>query len=444
MPQLDGDGFSLRLAIGSLHGLRAPVKSFSPCFFADVDLSAGATYVLNAEHEERAFYLVSGEIEIEGVLFEPGRLVVVRPDAEVALRAVLKSRLVALGGDIPGGAAICVVEFRVVQPRAHPRRPRRLGIGQVFRYRGRSRVHPGAGIEGFMSFSKFFATRAPAKINLTLHIEGRRDDGYHELQSLVAFAGAADYLTFEPGEEFRADPRRADRDKPRARAATIWWRGPSAPCARKSPACAPGPFIWSKRLPVAAGMGGGSSDAAAALRLLARANGLSPDDPALYAAARKTGADVPVCLTPRGKMMSGIGERLGPPIKLPPLFAVLVNPRQPVETRAVFAKLGLKPGENNGYRRASRRSPTNMDFESLLRSLKKGRNDMEDAACVLAPVIGHVLAVLSGARGCRLARMSGSGATCFALFETCRQAGVAARAISRGHPEWWVKTTILR
>jgi 4-diphosphocytidyl-2-C-methyl-D-erythritol kinase len=85
-----------------------------------------------------------------------------------------------------------------------------------------------------------------------------------------------------------------------------------------------------------------------------------------------------------------------------------------------------------------------MDFESFLRALQKGRNDMEDAASVLAPVIGHVLAVLSGARGCRLARMSGSGATCFALFETCRQAGAAARAISLGHPEWWVKATVLR
>jgi 4-diphosphocytidyl-2-C-methyl-D-erythritol kinase len=125
------------------------------------------------------------------------------------------------------------------------------------------------------------------------------------------------------------------------------------------------------------------------------------------------------------------------------LFAVLVNPRQPVETRAVFGKLGLKPGEKTSY------GPhpviaVGMDFENLLRALNKGRNDMEDAASVLAPVIGHVLAVLSGARGCRLARMSGSGATCFALFETCRQAGAAARAISRGHPEWWIKATVLR
>jgi 4-diphosphocytidyl-2-C-methyl-D-erythritol kinase len=130
-------------------------------------------------------------------------------------------------------------------------------------------------------------------------------------------------------------------------------------------------------------------------------------------------------------------------LKLPPLFAVLVNPRQPVETKTVFAKLGLKPGDDYGLG-AHPVISDGMDFETLLRALKKGRNDMEDAACVLAPVIGHVLAVLGAARGCRLARMSGSGATCFALFETCRQAGAAAKAISQGHPDWWVKPTILR
>ncbi len=293
-----------------------------------------------------------------------------------------------------------------------------------------------------MSFSKSFATRAPAKINLTLHIEGRRDDGYHELHSLVAFAGAADTLTFEPGEKFALT-----LEGPTAQGAGEGGDNLVARAERalreEKPSLRSGAFHLVKRLPVAAGVGGGSSDAAAALRLLAQANGLAPDDPALFAAARKTGADVPVCLAPRAKMMSGIGERLGPPLKLPPLFAVLVNPRQPVETRAVFAKLGLKPGEDNSFG-PHPAFADDMDFEGLLRALKKGRNDMEDAACVLAPVIGHVLAVFSGARGCRLARMSGSGATCFALFETCRQAGVAARAISRGHPEWWVKATILR
>ena len=293
-----------------------------------------------------------------------------------------------------------------------------------------------------MTSAKIFTARAPAKINLTLHIEGRRADFYHELQSLVAFAGAGDALTLAPAEDFALT-----LEGPTAQAAGEGGDNLVARAERllreEKPGLRTGAFHLVKRLPVAAGIGGGSSDAAAALRLLAQANGIAPDDPVLFDVARKTGADVPVCLDPRAKMMSGIGERLGPPLKLPPLFAVLVNPRQPVETRAVFAKLGLKPGENCAFGPHPVIADA-MDFESFLRALKKGRNDMEDAACVLAPVIGHVLAVLSAARGCRLARMSGSGATCFALFETCRQAGAAAKAISRFHPEWWVKPTILR
>ncbi len=293
-----------------------------------------------------------------------------------------------------------------------------------------------------MNSAKCLAARAPAKINLTLHIEGRRADGYHELQSLVAFAGAGDFLTLAPGEEFSLR-----LDGPTALAAGDGGDNLVAKAERalraEKPGLRSGAFHLTKRLPVAAGIGGGSSDAAAALRLLAQANGIAADDPVLLEVARKTGADVPVCLAPRGKMMSGIGERLGDTLRLPPLFAVLVNPRQPVETKAVFAKLGLKPGENYSIGPHPAIGDA-MDFESLVRALKKGRNDMEDAACVLAPVIGHVLAVLGGARGCRLARMSGSGATCFALFGTCRQASAAARAISAGHPEWWVKPTLLR
>ena len=293
-----------------------------------------------------------------------------------------------------------------------------------------------------MTLQKTLAERAPGKINLTLHIEGRRADGYHELQSLVAFAGAGDLLTLVPGDGFSLT-----LDGPTAMAAgeggdnLVAWAEHAL--RAKKPELRSGGFHLTKRLPVAAGIGGGSSDAAAALRLLAEVNGVAPDDPLILEVARKVGADVPVCIAPRAKMMMGIGEKLGPALRLPPLFAVLVNPRQPVETRAVFAKLGLKPGDAAGFG-AHPVITDGMDFDSLLRALKKGRNDMEDAACVIAPVISHVLAVLSGARGCKLARMSGSGATCFALFETCRQAGAAAKAILRGHPEWWVKPTVLR
>lgn len=293
-----------------------------------------------------------------------------------------------------------------------------------------------------MTSPQRLVARAPAKINLTLHIEGRRPDGYHELHSLVAFAGAGDFLSFEPGLQFELTLEGPTAIEAGDGGDNLVARAERALRAEK-PDLRSGHFHLVKRLPVSAGIGGGSSDAAAALRLLAEANGVPVNDPALFEAARKTGADIPVCIAPRAKFMRGVGERLGPPLRLPPLFAVLVNPRQAVETRDVFQKLGLKPGETLGY------GPHpaiggGMDFETLTRALKKARNDLEDAACVIAPVIGHVLNVLAGARGCRLARMSGSGATCFALFETCRQAGAAARAIARGHPEWWVKATLLR
>jgi 4-diphosphocytidyl-2-C-methyl-D-erythritol kinase len=142
-------------------------------------------------------------------------------------------------------------------------------------------------------------------------------------------------------------------------------------------------------------------------------------------------------------MMSGVGERLGEPLKRTPLFAVLVNPGVAVETRAVFSRLGLQPGESTGST-PHPAMPASTDQADLLALLKKGRNDLEDAACSLAPVIVDVLAVLSAAKGSRLARMSGSGATCFALFENCRQAARAARAIRRDHASWWVKPTVLR
>jgi 4-diphosphocytidyl-2-C-methyl-D-erythritol kinase len=284
--------------------------------------------------------------------------------------------------------------------------------------------------------------RAPAKINLTLHIEGRRPDGYHELTSLVAFAGAGDLLSFAPDDHFSLGVSGPTAVEAGDGGDNLVARVERELRAEK-PDLRTGVFHLTKNLPVAAGIGGGSSDAAAALRLLAKANGIADDDPALFAAARRTGADIPVCLHPRAKFMRGVGELLGPALKLPPLFAVLVNPRVPVETKAVFHKLGLKPGQSLGY--GPHPDVTDgMDFDSLVRALKKGRNDMEDAACVLAPTIGAVLGVLSGARGCALARMSGSGATCFALFKTCRQAGAAARAISSGHPGWWVKASSLR
>lgn len=289
------------------------------------------------------------------------------------------------------------------------------------------------------------STRAPAKVNLTLHIEGRREDGWHELTSLVAFAGASDTLTLAPGPDLsltvsgpRATGAGPDDDNLVLRAARL--------LREMKPGLAVGAFTLLKRLPAAAGIGGGSSDAAAALRLLARANGYAPDDPVLMAVARQVGSDVPVCLDPRARLMSGRGEVLGPCLKLPPLFAVLVNPGVPVETVSVFRAMALQPGEASGYGRHPLlpEGDAEQDAASWVNMLRRGRNDMEAAACLLAPVIGDVLAVLGGARSCRLARMSGSGATCFGLFETCRAASRAAKSIAAQHPEWWVKATVLR
>ena len=177
---------------------------------------------------------------------------------------------------------------------------------------------------------------APAKVNLTLRVLGRRSDGYHDIESLVAFADFGDRLSFLRGDKL-----------------TLAVEGPSAAeagggddnlvlkaaraLAAQCPDLVLGAFSLDKRLPVAAGLGGGSSDAAAALRLLAKANRLPLDDPRLYAAARATGADVPVCLDPRPRIMRGIGEMLSAPLSLPPLPAVLVNPGVALATKAVFA-----------------------------------------------------------------------------------------------------------
>lgn len=287
-----------------------------------------------------------------------------------------------------------------------------------------------------------FIERAPAKVNLTLHVLRRRHDGFHDLESLVAFAGCGDTLSLEPGAPLALvvdGPKAADTgpldDNLILRAARE--------LHRVVPDLRLGAFHLTKRLPAAAGLGGGSSDAAAALRCLARANGIDVEDPRLFEAAARVGSDVPVCVTPRARMMRGRGDELGNTLVLPPLFAVLVNPGQPLETRSVFERIGLAPGEELGYG-AHPSLPQPFLADTLLPALKRARNDMEDAASVLSPVVGHVVAVLSAARGCRLARMSGSGATCFGIFADCRTAARAAAVLRRDHPEWWVKATVLR
>jgi 4-diphosphocytidyl-2-C-methyl-D-erythritol kinase len=277
--------------------------------------------------------------------------------------------------------------------------------------------------------------QAPAKINLTLRVLGRRADGYHELESLVAFADLGDELTLDPGVS-----------------ATLGVSGPfAAACgagpdnlvlkahaalAGRVPGLKGGRFQLEKNLPVAAGIGGGSADAAAALRLLARANGLAREDQRLVNAAQSVGADVPVCLAARARIMRGIGEQLSPPLDLPQLPAVLVNPGVPLATRAVFTAFAA----GDAGKTALGNPPQGRD--ETIEFLARHGNDLTRAAIACVPVIAEVLAVLRALPGVKLACMSGSGPTCFALFNTANEARVADKLQAK-HQGWWVRATVL-
>jgi 4-diphosphocytidyl-2-C-methyl-D-erythritol kinase len=279
---------------------------------------------------------------------------------------------------------------------------------------------------------------APAKVNLTLHILGRRADGYHELESLVVFADAGDRLTFAPGGALALEVSGPTAQAAGGTADNLVLKAARA-LTERVVGLKVGSFVLDKQLPVAAGLGGGSSDAAAALRLLARTNGLADDDVRLYAAARVTGADVPVCLDPRARMMRGIGERLSAPVTLPGLPAVLVNPGVAVPTRDVFARLGAQALTSTPQ--ADDVLQPGADIDGVVSALAARRNDLEAPAIALQPVIAEVLAALRDCSGSRLARMSGSGATCFGLFGSIAQAERAARALAAAHPAWWVRAT---
>jgi 4-diphosphocytidyl-2-C-methyl-D-erythritol kinase len=282
---------------------------------------------------------------------------------------------------------------------------------------------------------------ARAKVNLTLRVNGRRGDGFHDLESVVAFCDCADRLTLTPGTELNLTamgPRAGDcgevSDNLVLTAARLLGERVSDLKA--------GAFMLDKVLPVAAGIGGGSADAAAALRLLARANKLELDDPRLIEVARLTGADVPVCLSSRACVMTGVGETLLP-LSLPNMPCVLVNPCVPVATRDVFEALGLRHGELLvGATDVILHDPVwpeaGASIDAWIKILAGTGNDLEKPAMRIQPVIGEVLSALGQAPGARLARMSGSGATCFAIFNDGADAQRAAQAIRREHPQWWV------
>ncbi|GBD43804.1 4-diphosphocytidyl-2-C-methyl-D-erythritol kinase [bacterium HR40] len=279
--------------------------------------------------------------------------------------------------------------------------------------------------------------RAPAKINLDLFVTGRRADGFHELDSLVVFGLVADELWLEPAADFSlsvegpfaaAVPRgESNLVLQAAREFARTFRPPTAARLR-----------LVKNIPVAAGLGGGSADAAACLRALVRLAGLDPELPVLLDLAAGLGADVPVCVFANTARMRGIGERLDPVRGLPPLPLVLVNPAIALETARVFRALAGRFG--TASRPPLPAAPSLVGFASWL---ARGRNDLEAPARELAPVVGDVLEALRGEEGCLVARMSGSGSSCYGLFSSEAAAQRAAARLAAGHPEWWVAAGVI-
>jgi 4-diphosphocytidyl-2-C-methyl-D-erythritol kinase len=273
---------------------------------------------------------------------------------------------------------------------------------------------------------------AQAKVNLFLHVRGRRENGMHELESLAVFPETGDVLSAE-----RSPIRSLSLDGPFA---ADLGSGDDNIVIRAVEALAGAldadegvALRLEKRLPVASGIGGGSADAAATLRLLMKLWGRAPDLSALRRIAAELGADVPVCLPSQPAMMGGVGETLAPAPAMPEFWLVLVNPLQAVSTGAVFSALERR--ENP----AAERAPAGFaDVGGLVAWLARRRNDLEAPARAIAPVISAALLALRWTPSCRLARMSGSGATCFGIFGSEPEALEAARAITRAEPGWWV------
>ena len=269
---------------------------------------------------------------------------------------------------------------------------------------------------------------AAAKINLALHVTGQRADGYHLLDSLVMFVDVADRISARPAKRLslavggtQAHGVPPGDDNLVLRAARLLHPGKGAA------------LVLDKHLPVASGIGGGSADAAAALRLLARLWQVALPDPA---ALLSLGADLPVCLGQVAMRMRGIGEALSPLPQLPQMWVVMVNPGVSVPTQAVYKALTERHNPP-----LPDRVPRFGFAADLAAWLALQRNDLQPAAERLEPAIAPVVAALAGQGGCLLARMSGSGATCFGLFDRADRADVAANALRRGQPHWWVAVT---
>jgi len=278
------------------------------------------------------------------------------------------------------------------------------------------------------------SVRAPAKVNLYLHVTGKRPDGYHLLDSLFVFATDgdvirvrnADALSLEiTGTYARALPVSDDNIVLKAARAL-------ADAAGIQPKAE---ITLEKNLPVASGIGGGSADAAATLKALTSLWKTDVPDEKLFEIALKLGADVPSCLASKAVQVSGIGDILTPAPALPELFVLLVNPNKPVSTPAVFKTRDPVFSAANPFLRDT------TGFDDFIAELKNRHNDLCEAACRLEPSVRTVLDALSADPLCRLARMSGSGGTCFGLFPDSESTAACCEKIRAVHPEWWFLNT---
>ncbi|MEJ0025462.1 MAG: 4-(cytidine 5'-diphospho)-2-C-methyl-D-erythritol kinase [Rhizomicrobium sp.] len=275
---------------------------------------------------------------------------------------------------------------------------------------------------------------APAKINLFLHVGDRRADGYHALESIAVFVDAGDRLVFEAADALSLRVEGPFREGLAAESDNLVLRAARA-LAQRTDTGKGAAIALTKNLPVASGIGGGSADAAAALRGLVQLWDLSEVGPHVArGVAEELGSDVPVCVESRPSWMEGRGEIVTRAKGIPPVKLVLVNPGVAVPTAAVFRALTDRSGVG-----AASRIPFEPDAWSLAEYLRSTRNDLEAPALAIAPAIGEALAALRAQPGIHLARMSGSGATCFGLFEDDGSAEMAAIALARSYPGWWVK-----
>jgi 4-diphosphocytidyl-2-C-methyl-D-erythritol kinase len=275
---------------------------------------------------------------------------------------------------------------------------------------------------------------APAKINLYLHVVGRRPDGYHLLDSLIVFAETGDVVTAEADSALSlaidgpfAGKLSADDDNLVLRAA----RG-----LRDIAGTTAGARIkLTKTLPVASGIGGGSADAAATLRVLCALWGIAPERAELETLALRLGADVPVCLDSKPSFIGGIGEEIAPAGAIPAAHMVLVNPGIATPTPAVFK------ARSADFSQPARWIAPPGDAHALAEALKRRRNDLTDPAIIVTPVIRDVLTAINATKDCLLARLSGSGATCFGLYVDPEAAEAARQRIVAAHPAWWAVAT---